>query len=228
MKCPKSLSKLFPEPVFSILIYKQAFLIILGSGIINAWIDSLCFFVINRNIMPADVNSAFDIAFWFSDMAMNENIAMQPQRLQRMLFISQAYYSVAYPKRKLMPAIFVADELGPVEPNIFMAFSKGRPDVDVEIFLAHEVESFLRSVWERFSHYDMDRLNEVTNETLAFKQARNRGDRSEITLEAMRLSFARNETSHDVRSVMKPKIMRTQSGRPVVVKAWNPASKSSN
>ncbi|MBT4888184.1 MAG: hypothetical protein HON65_01340 [Rhodospirillales bacterium] len=178
--------------------------------------------------MPADVNSAFDIAFWFSDMALNENISMQPQRLQRMLFISQAYYSVAYPKRKLMPAVFVADELGPVEPNVFMSFSKGRPDVDVELFLPPDVDSFLKSIWGRFSQYDMDRLNEITNETLAYKQAKNRGNRSEITLEAMRLSFARNETSHDVRSVMKPKIMRTQSGKPVVVKAWNPANKLPN
>lgn len=176
--------------------------------------------------MPSDVNSAFDIALWYSDMALNENVVMQPQKLQRLLFISQAFYSVAYPRRRLMPAMFVADELGPIEPNIFMSFSKGRPDVDVELFLPDDVETFLRSIWGRFSAYDMDRLNEITNETLAYKQALNRGVRSEITLDAMRLSFERNETTHDVRSVIKPKVMRSQSGRPVIVKAWNPADKT--
>ncbi len=178
--------------------------------------------------MPADVNSAFDIAFWYSEMALDENVPLQPLKLQRLLFISQAYYTVAYPKRKLMPAIFVADEQGPVEPNVYMAFSNGRPDMDVELFLPQDVEAFLRSIWGRFSQYDMARLDEITNETLAFRQAHERGNRSEITLKSMCQSFARNETTHDVRSVIKPKIMRTQSGKPVVVKAWNPAAKNAN
>ncbi len=173
--------------------------------------------------MPADVHSAFDIAIWFSEMAMNENVPMQPQKLQRLLFIAQAYYTVAYPRQKLMPAVFVADELGPMEPNIFLSFSKGKPDVDVSVFLPHDVENFLRSIWGRFAHYDMERLNDITNETVAYKDARERGDRGEISLKAMSASFAKNETSHDVHSILKPKIMRTQTGKPVIVKAWNPA-----
>lgn len=175
--------------------------------------------------MPSDVKTAFDIAFWFADTALNENEYMQPQKLQRLLFISQAYYGVAYPKRKLMPATFVADEMGPVEPNVYMAFSKGRPDVDVDIFLPHEVDAFLMSIWRRFGTYTVDRLNELTNETLAYKQARLKGDRAEIPLETMIMSFTRAETAPQVDQVLKPKIMRTQSGKQVVVKAWNPGEK---
>lgn len=175
--------------------------------------------------MPADVKTAFDIAFWFADTALNENEYMQPQKLQRLLFISQAYYSVAYPKRKLMPAVFVADEMGPVEPNVYMAFSKGRPDADVEIFLPHEVDAFLSSIWRQFGHYSIERLNEITNETLAFKQARSKGDRSEISLDMMHMSFTRGETSPQVQQVLKPKVMRTQHGKQVIVKAWNPGDK---
>jgi hypothetical protein len=122
-----------------------------------------------------------------------------------------------------MPAVFVADEMGPLEPNIHLSFSKGSPDVDVNVFLPQDVENFLRSIWGRFAHYDMERLNEITNETAAYKEARKRGDRGEIPLKAMCLSFAKNETSHDVQSILKPKIMRTQTGKPVIVKAWNPA-----
>jgi len=176
--------------------------------------------------MPSDVKSAFDIAFWFADTALNENETMQPQKLQRLLFISQAYYRVAYPKRKLMPAIFVADEMGPVEANVYLAFSRGRPDVDVEIFLPHEVEGFLSSIWRQFGHHSIDRLNELTNETLAYKQARGRGDRAEIPLDMMQLSFTRGETTPQVDHVLKPKVMRTQSGRQVVVQAWDPGNKS--
>lgn len=175
--------------------------------------------------MPADVKSAFDVAFWFADMALAENEYLQPQKLQRLLFLSQAYYTVAYKGRKLMPAVFVADELGPIEPNIYLAFSKGRPDVDVEIFLPYEVETFLSGIWRRFGHHSVERLNSMTNGTLAYKQARKRGDRAEIPLDTMQISFTRAESAPRVEQVVKPKIMRTQSGRPVVVKAWKPGDK---
>ena len=76
--------------------------------------------------MPADVSNAFDIAFWFADTALNENEYLQPQKLQRLLFIAQSYYCIVQKGRKLMPAVFVADETGPMEPNVYMAFSRGR------------------------------------------------------------------------------------------------------
>ncbi|MBI1986433.1 MAG: hypothetical protein HYS64_07120 [Rhodospirillales bacterium] len=128
--------------------------------------------------MPADVDNAFDIAFWFADTALNENEYLQPQKLQQLLFIAQAYYCVAYNGRKLMPAVFVADERGPIEP-----------------------------------------------ETTAYKQAFKRGHKAEITLDAMHLSFARAEQTPGVQQVVKPKMLRTQSGKPVTVKAWVPGTK---
>ena len=75
---------------------------------------------LNRNNMPADVDNAFVIAFWFEDAALKNNEPLQPQKMQRLLFISQAYYAVINNGRKLMPAVFVANELGPIEPNVFV------------------------------------------------------------------------------------------------------------
>jgi uncharacterized phage-associated protein len=175
--------------------------------------------------MPADVDNAFDIAFWFADMALHENEYLQPQKLQRLMFVAQAYYCVAYNGRKLMPAVFVADELGPLEPNIYLAFSKGRPDVDARMFLPHEVETFLQGIWRRFGHHSTDRLTRMVRETTAFKHAFKRGNRAEITLDEMRLSFARAEKTPGVHQVVKPKVLRTQSGKPVTVKAWVPGTK---
>jgi len=174
--------------------------------------------------MPADVNNAFDVAFLFSDMAMDENEYLQPQKLQRLLFIAQAYYGVAF-NRKLMPAIFVADEMGPMEPNVYMAFSRGRPELDVELFLPHETQSFLDRIWRRFGGLSVEQLNTMTKETTAFKNAAQRGHRAEIYWDEMRLSFARAEQTPGVDQVVKPKIMRTQSGRPVQVKSWVPGQK---
>lgn len=175
--------------------------------------------------MPADVENAFDIAFWFADTALNENEYLQPQKLQRLMFIAQAYYTVAFNGRKLMPAVFVADELGPVEPNIYLAFSKGRPEVDARMFLPHDVETFLDGIWRRFGHHSTERLNNMVKETSAYKQAYKRGPRAEILLDEMRLSFARAEKTPGVAQVVKPKIFRTPTGKPVTVKAWVPGAK---
>jgi len=67
--------------------------------------------------MAAEVNNAFDVAFFFADTALAENEYLQPQKLQGLLFLSQAYFAVAFEGRKLMPAVFVADERRPLEPK---------------------------------------------------------------------------------------------------------------
>lgn len=178
----------------------------------------------NRDL-PADVSNAFDVAFWFADTALNENEYLQPQKLQRLLFLAQSYYAIVQKGRKLMPAVFVADEIGPIEPNVYMAFSKGRPDIDAEIFLPYEVEEFLGSVWRRFGHMSIERLNKITNDTSAYREALDRGPRAEIHLREMASSFLQNREAPAPTQVGPQKIYRTQSGKPVQVKAWVPGSK---
>lgn len=175
--------------------------------------------------MPADVSNAFDVAFWFADTALNENEYLQPQKLQRLLFLSQAYYSIIHKGRKLMPAVFVADEIGPMEPNVHMAFSRGRPDIDAELFLPFEVEDFLSGIWRRFGHMSMERLDTITKDTSAYKNAIKRGPRAEMTLKEMSVSFLESREAPAASQVAKKKIFRTQSGRPVEVKAWVPGAK---
>jgi uncharacterized phage-associated protein len=175
--------------------------------------------------MLAEVENAFDVAFWFADTALNENEYLQPQKLQRLLFISQANYSVKFDGGILMPAFFVADEMGPLEPNIYMAFSRGRPEIDARLFLPNDVENFLDEIWKQFGQYSTDQLNKITKGTLAYKEAFKKGHRSEITLDAMRISFSRSQNISKVEQTDNPKILKTQSGRPVTVKTWVPGKK---
>ena len=42
--------------------------------------------------MQPAVFSTFDVAFWFADTALNNNEYLQPQKLHRLLFLSQAYF----------------------------------------------------------------------------------------------------------------------------------------
>ncbi len=175
--------------------------------------------------MPADVSNAFDVAFWFADTALNENEYLQPQKLQRLLYLAQSYYCIIHRGRKLMPAVFVADEIGPIEPNVHMAFSRGRPDIDAELFLPFEVEEFLSGFWRRFGHMSMERLDKITKESSGYKNAIKRGPRAEITLKEMGVSFVESREAPAPTQVAKKKIFRTQSGRPVEVKAWVPGGK---
>ena len=172
--------------------------------------------------MTAAVDSAFDVALWFTDQALNTNEYLQPQKLQRLLFLAQSYYTVAFSGRTLMPAHFVADEMGPLEPNVYKAFANGRPNVEVEMFMAPEVEEFLYSIWRRFGHHSVEHLTRLTRKTPAYRQAYQRGPRSEIQLQAMRLSFTRAENTPPVAKVTGQKVLRSQTGKPVAVKAWTP------
>ncbi len=173
--------------------------------------------------MPFAVDSSFDVAFWFVDMALNENEYIQPQKLHRLLFISQAYYAVANEGASLMPAVFVADEMGPIEPTIYSAFAKGRPKVDVNMFLPENVDRFLESIWSRFGRQTAEQLMSVTKNTVAYRQAIKRGRRAHISLDSMRNSFTKSQKGH--LNMAKPQIMRTQSGDAVTVRAWSPKKK---
>ena len=178
--------------------------------------------------MPAEVNNAFDIALFFADTAKAENEHLQPQKLQGLLFLSQAYFSVAFKGRKLMPAVFVADDRGPLEPNVYAAFSKGRPDIDADLFLSAEVESFLEAIWRRFGHINTDKIITMAKGTSAYKKARSRGHRAEISLNEMRVSFIRAERTPGINQVIRPKLYRTQSGKKVTVQKWVPGTKRAN
>jgi uncharacterized phage-associated protein len=170
------------------------------------------------------MESTFDVALWFADKALDQNEYLQPQKLHRLLFLSQAYYAVASGGLKLMPAVFVADEMGPIEPNIYKAFAKGRPNIEPDLFLPDGVEHFLQGVWGRFGHHAPERLTKICKDTLAFKQALKKGSRTEIPLQAMLLSFARAENTPAITQVVKPKVLRSHTGRPVAVKSWVPGS----
>lgn len=179
--------------------------------------------------MTFAVKSTFDVAFWFADQALNENEYLQPQKMHRLLYMAQAFYAIAYEGKTLMPAVFVADDLGPVEPTIYQAFSRGRPDVEVELFLTPEVELFLNSIWRRFGHQKTEQLAKITNKSSAYSIALRKGPRTEILLESMVAAF-KAEANQKNPSIAKQfsdgqRVLRTQHGAPVKVKSWSPGAK---
>ena len=179
----------------------------------------------------AAVESSFDVAYWFVDRALNENEYIQPQKLHRLMFLAQAYFAVAYNGRMLMPAIFVADELGPVEPGVFRACAIQRPPIEPKR-LSEPVTHFLDSVWRRFGQHSSEHLNQTVRGHAPYAEAFAKGLRTEIPLPSMIAFYGKkNSTTNEVlgappiTQVLRPRVMRSQDGKPVSVQKWKPAKK---
>lgn len=175
--------------------------------------------------MPAAVDSTLDVVFWFIDRAMADREYLQPQKLHRLLYLAQAYFAVAHYGRKLMPAVFVAEEEGPIEPTIFRLLEGGRPSVQPRR-ISDSVADFLDSVWRRFGAHSTAHLSRVIRNHAPYRQALQKGLRAEITLEAMRQFYGGTTVGSSdtptVQQVMRPRLMRSQSGQPVAVTKWMP------
>ena len=180
---------------------------------------------------PTAVESCFEVANWFLDRALNDGEYLQPQKLQRLMFLAHAYYGVLQNGHKLMPATFIAAEEGPIEPTVFKAFARGRPMVDVgpvDATTAH----ILDSVWRQFGAHSTDHLGKLLTRHPPYADARAVARGAEISLEAMvdfygtqglgrrRAGAAVPATPAD--KVLRPKVMRNHAGKPVSATRWMP------
>lgn len=178
--------------------------------------------------MAAAVKSSFDVALWLFDRALGDNEYLQPQKLHRLLYLAQAYWGVANHGRKLMPAVFVAEELGPVEPTLFHAFENGRPTITANP-LPDAAKHFMDSVWRRFGSHSADHLNKTIANHTPYVEARLKGLGVEIPLPAMTAFYGAvrdaAKGAPGVTEVLRPRVMRSQDGKPVSVNKWMPPVK---
>ncbi len=183
---------------------------------------------------PTAVESSFEVAFWLIDRATDDGEYLQPQKMHRMMFLSQAYYGALQSRAKLMPATFVAAEEGPIEPTIFKAFARGRPEVDVGP-IGDVPRHVLDSVWRQFGAHSVDYLNKVICGHAPYANAYALGPDTEIFFDEMVDFYGTQGSSHnrtadtsprteapDAGRVIRPKLMRNHDGKPVSVNRWMP------
>lgn len=179
--------------------------------------------------------SSFDIAYWFIDRALDENEYLQPQKLHRLMYLAQAYFAVAYHGRMLMPAVFIADEFGPIEPNVFRACAIQRPAIEAKA-LPDIITHFLDGVWRRFGQHSAEFLSRQVCGHPPYGAALAAGVGSEIPLKAMMVFYGKKlpavseesaaATAPPVDQVLRPRLMRSQDGSPVSVQKWMPPAKT--
>jgi hypothetical protein len=123
-----------------------------------------------------------------------------------------------------MPAVFVADDLGPVEPNLQRLMSDGRPEDLPAEALPHQVGIFLEETWRRFAHMPADRLNGLVAKNAAYAAALAAGRGSLIPQAALAGTFSAGSAkiAEDIR------MLRSQNGAPVAVRAWRPGERIGN
>ncbi|MGE5505147.1 MAG: Panacea domain-containing protein [Actinomycetota bacterium] len=176
--------------------------------------------------MAIAVKSCLDVAFWFTDRALDDREYLQPQKLHRLLYLAQAYYAVAYHGRKLMPATFVTDNFGPVEPTVFHTLSYGRPHMIEANAVPDQVKHFLDSIWRRFGPNTADQLTKKLADHNPVAEAMAKGLNEEIAFEAMVKFYSSEAAARKgapaVDNVLRPRVMRSQSGKPVSVTGWKP------
>jgi uncharacterized phage-associated protein len=200
------------------------------------------------------VDSGFEVAFWFLERALTDGEHLQPQKLQRLMFLAQAYFAAAHHGLKLMPATFVAADEGPIEPTLFRAFERGKPAVDLRP-IDEAAAHLLDSVWRQFGALGTDKLNKLVKRHPPYIDAYEEAPGSEIPLAVMAAFYGdqglvRRKTAEpspaelrarraknnvdapfgddlplSVDKVLRPKVLRNHDGKPVSVKRWAPAKR---
>jgi uncharacterized phage-associated protein len=180
---------------------------------------------------PTAVETCFEVACWFLDRALNDGEYLQPPKMQRLMYLAQAYFGVVQHGAKLMPATFIAAEDGPTEPTIFRAFARGRPMIDLKP-MDEAALHVLDSVWRQFGSHSVDKLNDLVKRHPPYADAFAAAPCAEIALADM-IAFYGERTVKRTRGesasaapsaekVMRPKVLRNASGKPVSVKGWAP------
>lgn len=181
---------------------------------------------------PTAVDSSFEVAFWFLDRAIEDGEYLQPQKLHRLMYLAQAYFAVLQNGSKLMPATFVARPEGPIEPSIFKAMARGRPQIDASP-IDEVPRHVLDSVWRQFGAHSVDYLDKMIRRHPPFADALSVGAGTEITLESMIDFYGTQGTTRRpakgsasdapaADKVLRPKVMRNHSGKPVSTTKWMP------
>ncbi|OPZ76368.1 MAG: hypothetical protein BWY78_01392 [Alphaproteobacteria bacterium ADurb.Bin438] len=169
------------------------------------------------------INSIFDGAKWFLDRGEEQNEYLQPLKLNGLIYLSQAYYAGLKAGAKLMPAFFVAHDLGPVDPNLYRALEQRQLNVFYEPVVG-EALLLIKSVWKKYGSMPTNQLTKELKSHAPYKNSYNPKIRNnEIPLIEMAKFYG--NLNKPKKEVGKPKFLRTQNGDVVNVTQWMPKKK---
>ena len=157
--------------------------------------------------MAPAARSSLDIALWFLATAQDFGMRLQPIKLQRLLYFAQVRYADRHGGAKLMPATFLATELGPLEPTVHHVFESGLTELGAKP-PSREVETLLNEVWRRYGRKGAVELEAIVKADHAYHKARERGLDSEIELGGFAAAAAPEEKKAPASKKPRPRKKR--------------------
>jgi uncharacterized phage-associated protein len=174
---------------------------------------------------PTATPSVFAVAAWFIARAAAAERGLPPLKLHALLFLAQGLFARNTGGRMLMPGVFVADERGPIEPNLEAVAANGWHPCDGAGGLTAAVERFLEVVWERYGGVAASDLVRAVSRLPVYTAALACGVGTPIGNTALREDVGNGAPTAAPATVTSPaKSLRTQDGRKVRVSAWQPVA----
>lgn len=172
--------------------------------------------------VPA-ANSSLEVANWFFKKAEADGWYLENEKLQHLLFLSQAHYAINNANSYLMPAAFVCDENGFTEPGLQAALAFGRPLMG-KAALPAEINAFLSLIWQKYAPMSIRDLAAFIKASAAYTQNYRPGRRNIVSLSDISSQFRGNLSGQALSrasAAKSKKILISQNG-PVVVSEWQP------
>ena len=166
--------------------------------------------------IPPAARTSLDVAIWLLDRARVDDRHLPFQTLHRILYLAQSLYA-AQSGGMLIPALFLAEDTGPTEPNLQRLLADGRPDEIMIETPTGKIREFLESVWRRYGHMPNERLNELMAKNRAYLDT-SRGYVIDTAAMAAAIIVPVSPPERVTR------VLRSQSGAAVAVRAWSPTT----
>ena len=137
--------------------------------------------------MRPAIRSTFDIVAWFKNRASSDEVILMPSALLKMLYLSQAVYVAENDMAKMMPATFLATDVGPIEPDLYL--SMDYVELEDPVTPDDDVEDVLLAVWDILKSEGEEGIDTVLGVDSAINNAREKSRNSEIDIAEMAKAY---------------------------------------
>lgn len=168
------------------------------------------------------IKSVFEIANWFFRRADKDDICLENDKLQQLMFIAQLHYTASNNHIPLFAGFFINTSKGIEDPNLSQILKFGLPLMAKPEFEKH-ISAFLELIWQKYSSLSSLQLEEFIKKSACKTDSDIHNTPLPINIKDLSSEF-RNNLKRDTsvsQNSNKQKVLISQNG-PVVVSQWQP------
>jgi uncharacterized phage-associated protein len=139
---------------------------------------------------PPASRSTLDVAWWFQARCESTGGTLSARRIHYLLYLTQAHYVAEHRGQKLMPATFLATQVGPVEPNIHQLLAGDRFVLEAND-PPRVVEDYLIKIWDRLGGKTLKQLERLVERDGVWRPVFRKGALLEIPAELLFRAYGR-------------------------------------